>query len=76
MISNRITHKDGTSEAFNFFDSINRIKRLQSIIINMNLNAPEHQPPVAREISVVEFASDKMFSDPDATIAGRLNQRT
>jgi hypothetical protein len=46
-----------------------------SIVLTMNLNAPEHQPPVAREVAVIGFASEKMFSDPDATIVRRLNQR-
>ncbi|KAE9372115.1 hypothetical protein N431DRAFT_466398 [Stipitochalara longipes BDJ] len=40
----------------------------------MNLNAPEHQPSVADDATIITFASDKMFSDPDPIIAGRLNQ--
>jgi hypothetical protein len=45
------------------------------IALTMNLNAPDHQPPVARDVTVIGFASNKMFSDPDGIVAGRLNQR-
>jgi hypothetical protein len=40
----------------------------------MNLNAPEHQPLVAEHATVIRFALDKIFSNPDPTIAGSLNQ--
>jgi hypothetical protein len=40
----------------------------------MNLDAPEHQPSVAQDLTIVEFAREKMFSDLDKTLAGILNQ--
>jgi hypothetical protein len=41
----------------------------------MNLNAPEHQPLLAEDATVVRFASDKKFSNTNSTITGSLNQR-
>jgi hypothetical protein len=38
------------------------------------LNAPEHQPSVAQDLTIVEFAREKMFSDLDKILAGILNQ--
>ncbi len=40
----------------------------------MVLNAPEHQPSVGQDLTIVEFAQEKMFSDPDKILAGIWNQ--
>jgi hypothetical protein len=42
--------------------------------VAMNLNALEHQPLVAQDLTAVEFAQEKMLSDPDRIITEILNR--
>lgn len=41
----------------------------------MNPNAPEHQPDIARDKTIIRLAQEKMFSPPDNETAKKLNKR-
>lgn len=42
----------------------------------MNPNAPEHQPEVASDETIIREVAERLFSEPDFEAAHVLNKRT